>query len=65
MGVTLMKSLLALSLLIAAAVVSAQGVRTDEFLSLHDARPEAIGTGTALLVLASLLRRGLAGRRAK
>ena len=62
-----MRPVVLLSLLLVAVVGSTQAQSSATWVSVavHDARPEAIMTGSALFVLASLLRRGVTGRRAK
>ena len=62
---TLVKALIVLLLSIAAAALSAQAPAAAAVLLPHDARPEAIVTGATLLLLAALIKRGLATRREK
>jgi hypothetical protein len=60
-GSLTVKSLIVFSLMLAGVL----GSWSPEAGPWQDARPEAIVTGTMLLMLAAALRHGLAGRRTK
>jgi hypothetical protein len=58
-------SMLLLSLSLAGVFVVAGGPINPAWVEALDARPEALATGTTLLLLASILRRGSAQPRVK